>query len=555
VRHEVFLGVRHVDHADIPPAFWNLLCSLTAALFRGLIKVARKLKVEAPGHEQEHVLFRELPQLLLGVVLEVATWWWSFDRGFLGTSLRCPTCGATLKYEGDVEKEMVTPFGVIRPRRAYYRCPGEGCDTSVWPLDRRLGLTNDSFLPCTQEIVVWLTSLDPYGKCLQFVAKLLHFTICHRSAWLITQKFGRLVKEREDEAIRQAFDNPANPVFPAAELPSPAVGVVMFDGTCGRIDKDEEPQPVESDEEDPDAPSKPPDFCEVKLGLAGHLVPPVGSSGRKSRPPAVSAGPSEPPASNSSRQKSNKRKRRRKVRPQGEEPTIAHKKLAVHLGRPLRLFQLMLLLVHRLGLDKAKTLLVIGDGAKWIWCGVREHLSSLGVEVIEILDYFHATEHLWKLANSFFGPGTKEAIAWAREREADLLQGRIAKLFDSLEALRRQAQQAHDAASAQAKQAGEKLVTLVEKEITYFRNNEARINYADFLARGFLIGSGAMEGSCRHHVKERIDRGGQQWSPSGAMAVLRNRTLIKNGDWDDFWTDEAQRRWRRYEQLNAALTA
>lgn len=555
VRHEVFLGVRHADCADIPPEFWNLLCSLTAALFRGLARLARKLKVEAPGHEQEHVLFRELPRLLLTVVLDVATWWWSFDRGFLGSSLRCPKCGAFLAYKGDVDKEMVTPFGVIRPRRAYYRCPREECDTSVWPLDERLGLDGNGFLPSVQEIVVWLTSLDPYGKCLEFVAKLLHFSISHRSAWLITQKYGRRVKEREDEGIEQAFDDPADPVFPAAELPPPAVGVVMFDGTCGRIDKDEEPQPVESNDEDPDAPSKPPDFREVKLGLAGHLVPPARRSGKKSGFPEgdpASAPLDAPTASNSSPRNSNKKRRRRKVRPLGEEPTIAHKKLAVHLGSPLRLFQLMLILIHRLGLDRGRVLLVIGDGAKWIWCGVREHLSSLGLEVVEILDFYHATEHLWKLANAYFGQGTREAVAWARASEADLLHGRIAELFKNLEAVLEHARQSVDAASTNA---AEKLVTLAEKEIAYFRNNIGRINYADYLSKGYLIGSGAMEGSCRHHVKERIDRGGMHWSASGAMAVLRNRTLIKNGDWEDFWNDEAQRGWRRYERLTATLTA
>jgi hypothetical protein len=431
----------------------------------------------------------------------------------------------------------------------------------VCPLDQRLGLDGDSFLPSVQQVVVWLTSLDPYGKSLEFVGKLLHFTLCHRSAWLITQKLGDVVKEREEEAIAQAFSNPADSVFPASEMPSPAVGVVMFDGTCGRIDHDEMSQPDESGEVDPDAPTKAPDFREVKLGLAGHLVPPIKNPKKKLTrtgievpvsavtPDASAADSTSPPAPRK------KQRRKRKVRPLGEEPTLAHKKLAVHLGTPLRLFQMMLLLIHRLALDKAKVLLVIGDGAHWIWCGVREHLSSLGVEVVQILDFYHATEHLWTLANSFFGQGNKEAVAWAKGREADLVAGRLTDLFKSLESMLERAKKIGEGTSEQAKQLGEKLATLVQKEITYFRNNEHRINYADYLSKGYLIGSGAMEGSCRHHVKERIDRGGMHWSPTGAMAVLRNRTLIKNGDWDDFWRGEAQRRWKRYQKLNAELTA
>jgi hypothetical protein len=525
---------------------------LIKALFRGLLKVSGKLKVGAPGHEQERILFRELPQVLLATVPEVANWWWSYDRGFLGTTLRCPTCGCDLAYKGDVKKEIKTPAGVIAPRRAYYRCSNRQCDTSVWPLDERLGLNGDGFLPSLQEIVVWLTSLDPYGKCLQFVSKLLHFTVCHRSAWLLTQKAGGVVRQREDEAIAEAFENPSQSAFPKAEVEPPQVGVVMFDGTCGRIDHDQD-EPAESADEDPDAPPKPPDFREVKLGLAAHLVPP--------RPRSL---PSKRAPSTADCQSS---KGKRKVRPAGAEPTLSHKKLAVQLGAPLRLFQLVLLLVHRLGLDKAKTLLVIGDGARWIWCGVRDHLSSLGVSVVEVLDYWHAVEHLWKLARSVYGQGSKDAVAWVKARESQLLAGGIDGFFDSLQALRNQAHTTLEALKAGAKNAGrgvqtanegalkaaQTLLEQIDKEINYFRNNESRIRYAEYLACGYLIGSGAMEGSCRHHVKERIDGPGMHWSANGAMAVLRNRTLIKNGEWDYFWSAESDRRWRRYQTLASKL--
>ncbi len=532
--------MRLADHPELSPALWNLLCSLMVTLFRGLIKVTAKLKVEGPGHEQERVLFVELPRLLLGIVLAVAGWWWSYDRGFLGTTLKCPVCGGDLEYKGDVRRTIVTPFGAIQPRRAYYRCATPGCGTSVWPLDRRLGLDGDSLLPCVQEIVVWLTSLDPYGKCLQFVSKLLHFSICHRSAWLITQKVGSMVKEREDETIDRAFADPSNPIFPEAQVKTPEVGVLMMDGTCGRIDRDEEQEVETAEDEDPDAPARPPEFREVKLALAGHLVPPAPKTGG-----TVHASASNADAPNASSDASPRgKKRRRKVRAPGEEPTLSNKKLAVHLGRPLRLFQLALLLIHRLGLDKAGTLLVIGDGARWIWSGVREHLSSLGPTVVEILDYYHAVEHLWKLANSLFGQGTSDAVAWVRAREADLLHGRLPDFFQSLQA-----------ALEKARGIGDSLATTVEKEMNYFLNNSGRIRYAEYLRQGYLIGSGAMEGSCKHHVKERIDRAGMHWSADGAMAVLRNRTLIKNGDWDAFWKDESRRRWEAYQTLTASLAA
>lgn len=561
VRQEKVLGICYEDHSTIPPELWNLLVSLLITVFKGLLKIAKKLRVEAPGHEQETLLFVDLPRLFFGIICELATWWWSYDKGYLGAVLRCDRCGCDLKYKGDVEKKMLSLFGIIRPRRAYYVCTNPECTVpskdgrsshqySVCPLDRRLGLDQHRFLPSVQQVVVWLTSLDPYGKCLEFIGKLLQFTICHRSAWLITQQIGDTVQARQQEAIEQAFGDPRTPVFPAAEVPAPAVGVVMVDGTCGRIDHADEPAEEDPAEEDPDAPARTPDFREVKSGLVAHLVPPVPRAAGKTMeqaPPAAEA-PGTAPAGDDTKptekMKKKKKRSRPKVRPHGEEPTLAHRKLAVHLGQPLRLFQMLLLLIFRLGLDKAQVILVIGDGARWIWRGVQEHLWDLGVKVVEILDYWHAVEHLWEVANAVLGKGTPEAVAWVKDREAELLKGQLTDFFASFQGLLDKAQQMSD-----------KLVAQVEKELNYFRNNESRINYGDYLTKGYLIGSGAMEGTCKHLVKERIDRAGMHWGPSGVMAVLNNRTLIKNGDWDRFWKDEAERRQGTYQLLKVALTS
>jgi hypothetical protein len=300
-----------------------------------------------------------------------------------------------------------------------------------------------------------------------------------------------------------------------------------LDGTCGRIKRDGEIELEDLAEEDPDAPPLPPDFREVKIGLVAHL-----------RPPGTTPSP-------------RRKKKKRRVRPHGEEPTLTNKKLAVHLGSPLVLFQMLLLLVHRMGLSGARTIVVVGDGAHWIWCGAKEHLTGLGPKIVEILDYWHAVEHLWHMAHSVFGRGTVEATAWVKPRETELLTGRLADFFVALDELHAKAKLLDPARMAVVGK------TTVEKfiggQIQYFRNNEARIHYATYLSQGLIIGSGAMEGSCKHHVKERIDRAGMRWGPEGAMAILRNRTLIKNGDWAHFWHDQAIRRAQAYQQWASAV--
>ena len=157
---------------------------------------------------------------------------------------------------------------------------------------------------------------------------------------------------------------------------------------------------------------------------------------------------------------------------------------------------------NRLGLHQAKTILVLGDGAHWIWRGVQEHIVPLGIKVVEILDFYHWDEHVWKLAHLLHGKRSQGTIAWAREREAEVLGGRLDSFFAALE-------KARLLANARLEQNVEKLAEPFKfsnddakdilKEVNYFHDNRGRIDYATYLANGYLIGSGAIEGCCRHN--------------------------------------------------------
>lgn len=374
IRDHKFLGVSYTD--DIPPAIWNLLTSLMVVLFKGILRVVKKLKPDQRGDLQCRLLFTDLPQVMFGFIREFAAGWWSYDRDFRGTRLKCPQCSHdSLKYQGDPEINIVTPFGDIRIGRAYYLCENEDCGGperrrySIHPLDVRLGLDGQSFLPCCQEVVAWLTALDPYGKSLELLDKLGSFVMCHHTAWRITQRVGELAKEHQDKMLHQAFENPAEPVMPRPEVPSPEIGAVLLDGTTGRVERDGQNTEDEKPDEDEalqsprgrakleehrqqEQPETPPSFRELKVAQVAHLVPPE-LNGK-----AAKAAPSR-----------GKKSTKRKVRPEGEEPQLVNKKMAVHLGAPRALFQMILLLVYRLGLNGAKTILVLGDGAHWIWLG------------------------------------------------------------------------------------------------------------------------------------------------------------------------------------------
>ena len=78
-------------------------------------------------------------------------------------------------------------------------------------------------------------------------------------------------------------------------------------------------------------------------------------------------------------------------------------------------------------------------------------------------------------------------------------------------------------------------VEIVEKAISYFTNNQQRMNYPDYRARGLQIGSGTIESGCKRVVKARLDQAGMTWTVEGARAVLKARAAYLSGHWDDYW--------------------
>ena len=151
------------------------------------------------------------------------------------------------------------------------------------------------------------------------------------------------------------------------------------------------------------------------------------------------------------------------------------------------------------GLARLRPVVMLGDGARWIWELAVEHFGAC----VEILDYYHASQHLWEVARALFGRDTPEAAAWA----APL------------------ARRLRDEAAAPDPVAAD----VLRRERAFFRTNAARMAYPDFRARGFPIGSGAVESAARHVVQARMKRPGMRWSDPGARAMLALRARLRSG--------------------------
>ena len=166
----------------------------------------------------------------------------------------------------------------------------------------------------------------------------------------------------------------------------------------------------------------------------------------------------------------------------------------------------------RRGFDQAGRRVILGDGAAWIWNLAGECFP----DAIEIVDLFHAKQHLWEVARSIYGPGTDLAAEWATRRCQDLDAGRIQALLTALDA---QASHCDPA----------------RRCLNYISTNRERMRYDRFRAMGLCITSGVVEASCRTTVGLRLKRSGMHWTVEGANAILALRCAILSNRFDDFW--------------------
>jgi hypothetical protein len=161
-------------------------------------------------------------------------------------------------------------------------------------------------------------------------------------------------------------------------------------------------------------------------------------------------------------------------------------------------------LAEQWGLGSVPELIVLGDGAEWIWNTADAHFP----QAIQILDYWHMKQHLWQVAGTMHGRDQEAAKRWVKDAEWKL---NLDLVESFLKDLRR-----WEPVSEEAKE-------VKRSELGYFEGNAERMRYQTYLDRGYLIGSGAMESGCRQLAAQRLDRAGMHWRPRTADAVLAIR--------------------------------
>jgi hypothetical protein len=159
------------------------------------------------------------------------------------------------------------------------------------------------------------------------------------------------------------------------------------------------------------------------------------------------------------------------------------------------------------GLATLRSVVVLGDGAHWIWNAAAEQCGDR----IEIVDWYHATEHVWTVAKAIWGDGSGAARTWAEDSLTVLYEQGIDPFLPRLRGLTPTTEDAR---------------TVLATERGYFQTNRERMRYPEFRAQGLPTGSGAVESSAKHLVQQRMKRAGCRWSEAGGQALLVLRAHV-----------------------------
>jgi hypothetical protein len=370
----------------------------------------------------------------------------------------CPKCGEGEYWERYEGRNYITTLGEMKLERAYYN--HSVCHCGWVPLDERLGLGSSELSPRVQEMVSYLGAFMPFPQAQTFLGKYCYIYISHDTVNNSTVEIGQMLQAEQREAIRQAWEEHHLPDCQVVNLPQRLY--VSADGINYLL---------------PDGQG-----AELKVAAVYETE-----------------------------------ERRNK---EGKVEIHAVDIEYVVAAACEELAQAAYLTAVKRGVQSAGQIVVLGDGANWIWNRIAAMFPRR--KTTEVVDFYHAGEYIWDASKVVFGEGTDKAKGWGEQYCHTLKHDGPHPVLRELRAL---------ASSNGA------ALELVEKAITYFENQAQRMDYPFFIEQGMQIGSGSAESGVKQVVGARVNQAGMRWNPAHAEAVAHVRAAILSDRWDDFWSD------------------
>ena len=168
----------------------------------------------------------------------------------------------------------------------------------------------------------------------------------------------------------------------------------------------------------------------------------------------------------------------------------------------------------RRGAANAEELVFVADGAAWIWNLAAHHFPG----AVEIVDWYHATQHLWQIANTWYGDGTSKARNWVKHNKVRLMEDGVDRVVSSIK---------------QWNPTDEDGQKVKRENLHYFTTNARRMLYATYRELDYPIGSGSVESACKQYGEGRLKQAGMRWKRPGIEAIAHLRSALLNGRIDN----------------------
>jgi len=384
--------------------------------------------------------------------------------------LPCP-CGHHAQYQGLRSKPVLTVVGPARVERPYYLC--SRCHQGQFPADAELDIVETESSPGVRRMQALVGQEAPFDHGREQIKVLAGLEVTAKAVERTAEAIGGDIAQRQQQEIQRAIQLDL-PIVIGEPLP---VLYVQMDGTgVPVVKKETEGRKGKTD-------GQPAHTREAKLGCVFTQTT-WDEEGYAIRDPASTT-------------------------------YTGAIETAGEFGKRIYLE------VWKRGWSRAEKKVVIGDGAEWIWNIAKDHFPG----AIQIVDIFHARQHLWELARLLFPNDSKRRNQWIGLHQKRWLdKGKIAKLVASLRSL-----QTTDC----------ELAKKIRNDADYFATNAARMQYPKFRKQHLFVGSGVIEAGCKTVIAHRFKQSGMFWTVRNANAILALRCCHLNGRFEDYW--EARR--------------
>jgi hypothetical protein len=381
------------------------------------------------------------------------------------------SCGHPAPYRGLRSKPVLTVMGNVEVSRPWYLCPH--CHTGQFPADVELDIENTEFSPGVRRMLAVVGQEMPFDHGRQQMKLLADLEVTAKAVERTAETIGEDIAAHEQEEIGRAVQLDL-PIVLSEAVP---ILYVQMDGTgIPVVKKETVGRPGKAE-------GQPAHTREVKLGCVFTQTK-WDEEGYAIRDP--------------------------------DSTTYAGAiETAEEFGRRIYVE------AWKRGWSRAAKKVVVGDGAEWIWNLADQHFPG----AVQIVDLFHARQHLWELARRLHPNDEVNQKLWIRVHQKRLLdKGKIQKLIVALRSI---------------VSSSPEVVEKIRTEADYFERNAARMRYPKFRHQHLFVGSGVIEAGCKTVIGARLKQSGMFWTVRGANAIVALRCCQLNARFEDYW--EARR--------------